>query len=96
MVSEQNTQNDYDKHIEAFERHFAALYGDGWEQMTMAEAVKLLALRTLGLNGGGVEQIPEAAEKVGFDRHNVVAVGDNTYQVLTMIEFVDNTVETLH
>lgn len=84
-----NTKNDYDKHVEAFEKHFAAICGDGWEELTMAEAISLLANQTLGLNGGPAIQMDEAAEKVGFSKDNVVNVGDGTFQVLTMIEFQD-------
>jgi hypothetical protein len=83
----QNTKNDMEKHVEAFEGHLAALYGDGWEQLTAKEICKLLSHHTLGLNGGTAEMMPEAAERVGFERHNVVPIGQGTYQVLTMIEF---------
>ena len=90
-----NTKNDYDKHIEAFEKHFSAIYGDGWEELTMAELIKLLAKQTLGLNGGPTDMMHEAAEKVGFSKDNVVPVGDGAYQVLTMIEF-QNEMDTVH
>jgi len=87
-----NTDNDYDKHVEAFCAHFQGLYGDGWEQMSMMEAVKMLAMKTLGLNGGSVSNMDDAAERVGFEAHNVVVAGDGSYQVLALIEFSDEPV----
>lgn len=97
MAKDQNTQNDIDKHVQAFENHLKALWGDGWEQLTAKEICKLLAIRTLGLNGGTTEMMPDAADRVGFEPHNVVSIGDGTHQVMTMIEFVDpNAAETLH
>ena len=29
-----NTNNDYNKHIEAFENHLEALWGERWEELT--------------------------------------------------------------
>ncbi len=82
-----NTENDRDKHIQAFESHLEALWGEGWEQLTAKEICKLLALKTLGLNGGPVEDIQDAAERVGFDNHNIVLTSDGPLQVLALIEF---------
>lgn len=82
-----NTQNDIEKHIEAFEAHLAALYGDRWEELTAKEICKLLAEHTLGLNGGPVDRMAVAADKIGFDKHNIVHCDDGSYQVLTLVEF---------
>lgn len=90
-----NTKNDYEKHVEAFENHLEALWGDRWEELTAKEICKLLAKQTLGLNGGPTDMMHEAAEKVGFSKDNVVPVGDGAYQVLTMIEF-QNEMDTVH
>ena len=82
-----NSKNDYEKHIEAFEAHLEALYGDRWEELTAKEICKLLAIRSLGLNGGFTDQMDEAADKIGFTADNVVPCGDGSYQVLAMVEF---------
>lgn len=82
-----NSKNDYDKHIEAFEAHLAALWGDRWEELTAKEICKLLAEHTLGLNGGSWLQMGEAADKIGFDKHNIVRCDDGSFQVLAMVEF---------
>lgn len=85
-----NSKNDYDKHLEAWENHLAALDGgnDGrWTELTAKEICKLLAQQTLGLNGGSFDQMADAAKKVGFDSKNIVHCPDGTYQVVTMIEF---------
>lgn len=89
-----NTQNDYDKHIEAFEKHFEAICGDDWKELSMMEAVKLLAKQTLGLNGGYTDQMGEAADKIGFTSDHVVHCGDGSYQVLAMVEFQGQQVTT--
>ena len=83
-----NSENDYEKHVQAFSNHFHGLYGEGWEEMSMMEAVKLLAHKSLGLNGGSVVNLPDAADQVGFEPHNVVAAGDGTFHVLALIEFM--------
>ena len=82
-----NSKNDYDKHIEAFEKHFLAICGDGWEELTMAEAISLLANQTLGLNGGSFDRMADAADKIGFTSDNIVPCDDGTFQVLAMVEF---------
>tara|TARA_B100000035_G_C20909548_1_gene513305 strand:- start:238 stop:516 length:279 start_codon:yes stop_codon:yes gene_type:complete len=82
-----NTRNDYEKHIEAFEKHFEAICGDDWKELSMREAVHLLAKQTLGLNGGSYDQMDDAAEKIGFDSHNIVHCNDGSFQVLAMVEF---------
>lgn len=82
-----NNENDYEKHVEAFTNHFKAICGDDWEEMTMSEAIHLLSKQTHGLNGGNADNMPEAAEIMGFSRHNVVPTGNGRYQVLTMTEF---------
>ena len=87
----ENSKNDYDKHVEAWENHLAALDGgdDGrWTELTAKEIVKLLATTTLGLNGGDWEENGlDAADKVGFNGHNVVHCPDGSVQVVTLIEF---------
>tara|TARA_B100001057_G_scaffold35947_1_gene32522 strand:+ start:3200 stop:3493 length:294 start_codon:yes stop_codon:yes gene_type:complete len=87
----ENSKNDYDKHVEAWENHLAALDGgdDGrWTELTAKEIVKLLAKTTLGLNGGDWEENGlDAADKVGFNGHNVVHCPDGSVQVVTLIEF---------
>lgn len=92
LVDDVNSENDRVAHVQAFERHFEGLYGEGWEDMSMKEAVKVLSLKTLGLNGGHFTQIPQAAESVGFEPHNLVATGSGTVQVLVMVEFDGNAV----
>tara|TARA_B100000212_G_scaffold230475_1_gene175159 strand:+ start:682 stop:960 length:279 start_codon:yes stop_codon:yes gene_type:complete len=88
-----NTNNDYNKHIEAFENHLEALWGERWEELTAKEVCKLLAQQTLGLNGGTTLNMEEAAGNVGFTSDNVVPIEkDRTFQVLTLIEFVSPTV----
>lgn len=82
-----NTKTDQEKHVEAFENHLEALWGEGWEQLTAKEVCKLLAKKTLGLNGGPLNNVGEAAERVGFENHNIVMTSDGPWQVLTMIEF---------
>lgn len=88
-----NSKNDYEKHLEAWELHFAALdggSGDGrWTELTAKELCKLLAEKTLGLNGGPTHQMNEAAKKIGFGWDNVTFVAPGVAHVLTMIEFVD-------
>ena len=86
-MKKQNTGNDYEKHIDTFSKHFEAICGEDWRELTMAEAVKLLARQTLGVNGGSYDQMADAAETIGFDSHNIIPVNDGTYQVLAMIEF---------
>ena len=83
-----NTKNDYQKHVEAFERHFEAIGGDKWDELTARELCKLLAYHTRGLNGGTFDRVQDAAERIGFDGSNIVPVSDNSLQVLTLIEFV--------
>ena len=88
-----NSKNDYEKHVQAWEQHLAALDGgnDGrWTEMTAKEVCKLLARQSLGLNGGGMHTMNLAAEKVGFDFENVVFVEPGVAQVVTLIEFVDD------
>ena len=82
-----NSQNDKEKHVEAFESHLEALYGERWEELTAKEVCKLLSYHTLGLNGGTVDQMAEAADKIGFDKDNIVFCDDGSYQVLTLVEF---------
>ena len=82
-----NTRNDYEKHLEAFEKHFESICGDDWKELSMMEAVKLLAKQTLGLNGGTIDEMGDAADKIGFDSHNIVHCSDGTYQVLALVEF---------
>ena len=82
-----NSKNDYEKHIEAFEAHLEALYGDRWEELTAKEICKLLAVQSLGLHGGFTDQMDEAADKIGFTADNVVLCGDGSFQVLAMVEF---------
>ena len=82
-----NTKNDRDKHVEAFETHFAAIGGDGWEELTAKESCQLLSIHSLGLNGGSLEQVDEASDKIGFDKHNLVHCDDGSLQVLTLVEF---------
>lgn len=82
-----NSRNDYDKHIEAFEKHFEAICGDDWKELSMMEAVKLLAKKTLGLNGGSFDQMADAADKIGFTKNNIVFCDDGSVQVLAMVEF---------
>ena len=87
-----NSQNDREKHVEAFEAHLQALWGEGWEGLTAKEVCKLLAVHTLGLNGGPVDRMADAANRIGFDSDNIVHCGDGSYQVLTMVEFADDMV----
>lgn len=82
-----NSQSDQEKHVEAFENHLEALWGEGWDQLTAKEVCKLLAQKTLGLNGGPLAMVGDAAERVGFENHNIVMTSDGPWQVLTMIEF---------
>jgi len=91
-----NSKNDYEKHVEAWENHFKALDGgsDRWHELTAKELCKLLAHTTLGLNGGPTDRMGDAAEVVGFNKHNVVPTGGGSYQVVTLIEFCDE--ETVH
>lgn len=84
-----NSQNDKEKHVEAFESHLEALYGERWEELTAKEVCKLLSYHTLGLNGGTVDQMADAADKIGFDKDNIVFCDDGSYQVLTLVEFHD-------
>ena len=83
-----NTKSDIETHIEVFENHLHGLYGDGWEDLSAKEVCKLLAMRTLGLNGGGLSEIDIAASRVGFTKNNLVLTQDNAVHVLTMIVFV--------
>ena len=82
-----NSKNDYDKHVEAFEKHFEAIYGDGWKELSMMEAVKLLAKQTLGLNGGSFAHMGDAADKIGFTSDHIVPCDDGSFQVLALVEF---------
>ena len=82
-----NTKNDQEKHVQAFENHLEALWGEGWDQLTAKEVCKLLAQKTLGLNGGPLAMVGDAAERFGFENHNIVMTSDGPWQVLTMIEF---------
>ena len=86
-----NSSNDRAKHIEAFENHLSALWGDRWEELTAKEVCKLLAVHTLGLNGGSWLQMGEAADKIGFDSNNIVRCDDGSFQVLTLVEFEGDT-----
>ncbi len=92
LVDDVNTDTDRAAHVQAFERHFEGLYGEGWEDLSMKEAVKVLSLKTLGLNGGHFTQIPQAAENVGFEPHNLVATGAGSVQVLVLVEFDGNAI----
>jgi len=88
-----NSRNDYEKHVQAWEQHLAALDGgnDGrWTELTAKEVCKLLARQSLGLNGGGMHTMNVAAKNVGFDFENVVFVAPGVAQVVTLIEFVDD------
>lgn len=95
-----NSKNDYQKHIEAWENHLAALDGgdDGrWTELTAKEICKLLARTTLGLNGGDWdENALDASDTVGFTGHNVVDCADGTKQVVTLIEFTTGDEATVH
>ncbi len=94
-----NSKNDIQKHIEAWENHFKALDGgsDRWHELTAKELCKLLALTSLGLNGGDWEENAlDAADVVGFDGHNVVSCSNGTRQVVTLIEFTAGDEATVH
>lgn len=90
MTDKTNSTNDMEKHIEAWEAHIAALDGgqDGrWTELTAKEVCKLLARQSLGLNGGPIDRMDDAAEIVGFDAHNVVNVGNGVWHVVTLVEW---------
>lgn len=91
-----NSRNDYDKHVEALSNHFEVAVGEDWRDMTPLELVKCLAHTMHGLNGGAPVSIAGAKEIVGFDDHNVVPTCDGAFQVLTMIEWQPQEMETLH
>ena len=88
----ENSTNDYEKHIVAWENHLAALDGgnDGqWTELTAKEIVKLFEKTTLGLNDGDWEENRlDAVGKVGFNGHNAVHCPDVSVQVVTLVEFL--------
>ena len=81
-----NSANDTRKHVMALEAHLEAVLDDRWHEYTAREIVKVLSHSMLGLNGGDLEDIPDAAEVIGFEGHNVVPVAPDVYQVLALIE----------
>jgi hypothetical protein len=90
-----NTNNDFEKHKEAWANHFAALEGgrDGrWRELTASELCHLLAKSALGLNGGELEKIPSAMKTVGFNYNNLIPIKPGKAQVVTLIEFQDEDV----
>jgi len=94
-----NSSNDYEKHLEAWENHFKALDGnhERWHELTAKELCKLLALSSLGLNGGDWEEnASEASDKVGFTGNNVVSCADGTKQVVALIEFTAGDETVVH
>ena len=91
-----NSRNDYDKHVEALSNHLEVVVGDDWREMTPVELVKCLARTIHGLNGGPPELMGDAKKVVMFDDHNVVPTHDGAFQVLTMIEWQSQDMETLH
>jgi len=86
-----NSRNDFQKFTQAWGRHLEAISNRDcrWQELSATEIVELLSAQTLGLNGGPMDKIADAAEIIGFDEENVVFVAPNVAQVLTMIEFHD-------
>jgi hypothetical protein len=86
-----NTRNDIQKFSEAWGRHLEAISNRDcrWQELSAEEIVKLLSVQTLGLNGGNLSKMSEAAEIVGFDDDNIVFVAPNVAHVLALIEFTD-------
>ena len=84
-------------HVAAWEAHFAALDGGGdgrWEELTAKELCKLLARSSLGLYAP-MDEMGDAAEKVGFGHGNIVSVTPGVTHVVTLITFVDEEQFTL-
>ena len=87
-----NTMNDYEKHLETTRRYLQQLAGHtSLEDVSAEELIPLLAGHMHGLNGGTTLSMDDAAEIVGFDpsRH-ALRTGEDTWQVLVMIEFDDS------
>lgn len=82
----ENTENDYEKHVEALSAHLQTVVGPDWQDMTPIETIKLLARTMHGLNAKGDDMV-DYATVMNVSPHNVVNVGAGTYQVLSMVEF---------
>lgn len=87
-----NTMNDYEKHLETTRRYLQQLAGHtSLEDLSAEELIPMLAQHMHGLNGGPTLSMDDAAEVVGFDPStHVLRTGEDTWQVLVMIEFDDS------